>query len=141
MKSIIQLFKHLILFLVGAGAYYFIETLWDGSSHWTMALLGGICFVLIGLINEFLSWDTPIWKQALIGSVIVTILEFIFGYVLNIWLKLGIWDYSQMPFNVLGQVCLLFSVCWFFLSIVAIFVDDYLRYWLFREEEPHYKLI
>lgn len=140
MKSIMQLFKHLILFLVGAGAYYFIEVLWDGNSHWTMALLGGICFIAIGLINEFLSWDTPMWIQALIGSVIVTILEFVFGCVLNIWLKLGIWDYSQMPLNIFGQVCLVFSMFWFFLSILAILLDDYLRYWLFGEEEPHYKL-
>lgn len=126
---------------MGSGAYYFIEVLWDGSSHWTMALLGGICFIAIGLINEFLSWDTPMWIQALIGSVIVTILEFIFGCVLNIWLKLGIWDYSQMPLNIFGQVCLVFSMFWFFLSILAILLDDYLRYWLFGEEEPHYKLI
>ena len=126
---------------MGAGAYYFIEVLWDGNSHWTMALLGGICFIAIGLINEFLSWDTPMWIQALIGSVIVTILEFVFGCVLNIWLKLGIWDYSQMPLNIFGQVCLVFSMFWFFLSILAILLDDYLRYWLFGEEEPHYKLI
>lgn len=126
---------------MGSGAYYFIEVLWDGNSHWTMALLGGICFIAIGLINEFLSWDTSMWIQALIGSVIVTILEFIFGCVLNIWLKLGIWDYSQMPLNIFGQVCLVFSMFWFFLSILAILLDDYLRYWLFGEEEPHYKLI
>ena len=136
MKSIMQLFKHLILFLLGSGAYYFIEILWDGSSHWAMAVLGGICFIAIGLINEFLSWDMPMWKQAVIGSIIVTI----FGCILNIWLKLGIWDYSQMPLNILDQVCLVFSMFWFFLSILAILLDDYLRYWLFGEEEPHYKL-
>ncbi len=136
-----KLFKHLFLFLVGAGAYYFIEILWDGSSHWTMALLGGVCFIAIGLINEFLSWSTPMWIQSVIGSSIITILELIVGCILNIWLKLGIWDYSQMPFNILGQVCLLFSVFWVFLSIGAIILDDYLRYWLFKEEKPHYRIL
>ena len=125
---------------VGALLYLFIEILYRGHTHWTMGILGGACFVLIGLINEILSWETPLLVQGLIGSGIITVLEFISGVILNIWLGLGIWDYSQMPFNLLGQICLRFSVAWFFLSIVALILDDCLRYWLFQEEKPHYKL-
>ena len=130
--------KYIFLFLVGAVIYYMIEIAWDGTSHWTMAALGGGCFLLIGLINEYLRWETPLWIQSIIGATIVTVLEFISGLVLNIWLGLGIWDYSQMPFNLMGQICLPFSLAWFFLSIAAVILDDYLRYWILKEEKPRY---
>ena len=135
------LIKHFILFGIGAFLYLFIDILYRGHTHWTMGVVGGACFLLIGLINEILTWKTPLLAQGLIGSVIITTLEFISGVVLNIWLDLGIWDYSQVPFNLMGQICLRFSVAWFFLSIVAIILDDYLRYRLFGEEKPHYKIL
>lgn len=106
-----------------------------------MFILGGICFVLIGLIYEYFSWDTPLWQQACIASVIVTALEFVAGLVLNVWLGLHIWDYSKLPFNVMGQICLPFMVVWLLLSIPAILLDDWLRYWLFAEEKPRYKIV
>ena len=105
-----------------------------------MGVLGGICFLLIGMINEFLSWETPIWLQAVFGSAIITCFEFMAGCILNLWLDLGIWDYSQMPFNIMGQICLAFSIAWIGLSVLAIVLDDYLRYWFFHEEKPRYKL-
>lgn len=82
--------------------------------------------------------DTPIWLQAIIGSCIVTTGEFVSGCILNLWLGLGIWDYSNMPFNILGQICLPFSLLWVVLSACAIVIDDYERYWFFEEEKPYY---
>ncbi len=80
-----------------------------------------------------------LWKQMLIGACIVTFMEFISGYIINIKLGWQVWDYSNLPFNIMGQICLPFSIIWFFISLVAIVVDDYLRYCLFKEERPHYK--
>ena len=127
--------------VIGALLYMWVEILYRGYTHWTMGVVGGICFLLIGLINEYLSWETPLFLQSVIGSLIVTTLEVISGVVLNIWLGLGIWDYSQVPFNLLGQICLPFSIAWLFLSVVAIILDDWLRYWLFGEEKPQYKIL
>lgn len=138
--------KYLILALAGGTIYYFIEYIWKnfisigGICHWSMFLLGSLCFILIGLINEFLPWDTSIIIQGIIGSSIITITELIFGVILNIYLKLNIWNYSTMPFNFLGQICLPFSIMWIALSLVAIILDDYLRWTWFGEEKPHYKL-
>ena len=141
MKSIFyKYFKSLTLILFGGFIYYLIEILWRGYSHWTMFILGGICFVCLGIINEILTWDTPLWKQMLIGGSIITILEFITGCIVNIWLGWNVWDYSNMLLNILGQVCLPFSLLWILLSIVCIIVDDYLRYLMFNEQMPHYYL-
>ena len=58
----------------------------------------------------------------------------------HVWLGLGVWDYSGMLLNYKGQICLPFSILWIFVSIAAVVLDDWLRYWLFGEERPHYTL-
>ena len=111
-KALSLCLKYLSLFTVMGSIYYLIEIIWRGYSHVSMFILAGVCGICIGLINEILSMDTPIWLQAIIGSCIVTTGEFISGCILNLWLGLGIWDYSNMPFNLLGQICLPFSLLW-----------------------------
>lgn len=140
MNAIKNIIKYLILGIIGGFTYVIIEMLYRGHSHWSMFIVSAVAFISIGLINEFISWDMKLWKQMLIGSGIVTVLEFISGYILNIKLGWHIWDYSNVPFNIMGQICLPFSIAWFFISLIAIVTDDYLRYWLFNEEKPHYKL-
>ena len=135
-----QFLKYLILGNIGGIVYVIIELLYRGHSHWTMYLVSAISFILIGLINEFIRWDMKLWKQMLIGAAIVTAMEFISGYIINIKLGWHVWDYSSLPFNIMGQVCIPFSIIWFFISFIAIVADDYLRYWLFDEEEPRYYL-
>lgn len=132
--------KALVLWGIGGLIYICCELLFRGYSHWTMFLVGGICFLCIGAINELIPWEMPIWQQAIIGAAIVTVIEFISGCIINIGLGWNVWDYSDMPFNVLGQICLPFTAIWFLLAAIAIIFDDYLRYWLFGEEKPQYKL-
>lgn len=136
-----QILKLCILALIGGITYVLIELAWRGYSHISMFILGAFCFVLLGGINEFLQWELGFVWQMLIGAGIVTILELIVGIVVNVWLGLEVWDYSNLPFNFMGQICLPFSFAWTLLSGVTIVVDDYLRYWLFGEEKPHYKIL
>lgn len=135
------IFKHILLFFIGGLIYICIELLYRGDTHWSMAIVGGLAFVSCGLINEILSWETPLWKQSLIGGGIITALEFTSGIILNIILKWDVWDYTNYKINLLGQICLPFSIIWCLLAILAIILDDYLRYWLFQEEKPRYKFI
>lgn len=138
MKMVIL--KHSFLFVVGGFIYCMIEMLFRNHTHFSMFVVGGLCFLLCGLLNEVFSWDMLIWNQMLVCALIITVIEYVAGMVLNVWLGLGVWDYSNMPLNYKGQICLLFSLGWYFLSAVAIVLDDYLRYILFDEEEPRYIL-
>lgn len=141
-KRFIQIFlKHIILFLVGGLIYICIELLYRGDTHWSMAIVGGLAFVFCGLINELLHWQTPLWKQSLIGGGLITVLEFVSGVIFNIILKWDVWDYTNYKINLLGQICLPFSILWCILAIAAIILDDYLRYWLFQEEKPRYRFM
>ena len=64
-----QLIKTLILFLIGGTAYYAVELLYRGYSHPSMFIFGGLCFLLIGFINEWFTWEMPLishwrwWKK------------------------------------------------------------------------------
>lgn len=137
-KKCKELFKITVLFIIGGLSYCGIEIVWRGHTHWTMGVLGGLCFVIIGGLNNYIPWGMKLWKQAVIGSLIVTSCELIAGIILNLFLGLHIWDYSNIPFNLLGQICLPFTILWFFLSVICIFIDDWLRHALFHEEKPKY---
>nr|DAE24500.1 MAG TPA: endolysin [Siphoviridae sp. ctyvQ1] len=137
-KKFLKLFT---LFLIGGLTYCGIEVAWRGYTHWTMAIVGGICFIIVGGLNNYIPWEMAIWKQGIVGALFVTAMEFVVGIPLNLFLGLHIWDYSNLPFNLLGQICLPFTIVWFFLSLLCIFVDDWLRYILFKEEKPKYSMI
>ena len=135
-----QYLKTVFLLLAGGLLYVAVELIWRGYSHWTMFFLGGTCFVLIGAINELIPWCMPLWNQAIIGAAIITLLEFLTGCIVNLWLGWNIWDYSSVPLNLLGQICLPYILLWIPVSVAAIILDDWLRYGMFDEEKPHYCL-
>jgi len=95
----------------------------------------------IGLLNESVKIKMSFVSQMVLSTFIITGLELITGLIVNVWLGWDIWDYSDLPYNFKGQICLLYSVLWFFASSVAIVMDDFLRYKLFHEEKPHYKIL
>lgn len=131
--------KNLFLFLVGGFAYVGIEILARGFSHWTMFVVGGICFLLVGLLNEETP-KMPLIKQMTISCIMITIIEFVSGCILNLGLGLDIWDYSDEPFNLFGQICLKHTCYWFLLSFVAILLDDWIRHVIFHEPKQQYTL-
>lgn len=139
-KIIRRVWECFVLFAFMGELYSIIELVWRGHTHFSMYLLAGLCGMTCGLLNEVFTWDFGLVWQALIGGGLITIAEFITGLIVNIWLKLGVWDYSGLPLNIMGQICLPFYFAWVALSVAAIVLDDYIRYWYFDEEKPRYKL-
>lgn len=133
-------YKGLILFLIGGAIYYCIELLARGYSFPSMFIVGGLAFLLVGALNEYLPWKWSITTQALVGGICITAIEFISGCILNLWLGLNIWDYSQEQYQIFGQISLLHSCYWCGLSLVAIWLDDMVRWLLFHEKKPKYRL-
>lgn len=136
----LRFLKYTLLFITGAVLYYAVEVAFRGYSFFSMAVCGGICFILCDLINEKTRRCIPLVLQMLIASLEITLIEFIAGVILNICLGLDMWDYSNMPGNVLGQICPEFSLIWYFMSFIGIYLGDLIRWALFGEEKPHYHI-
>ncbi|WP_040197309.1 putative ABC transporter permease [Candidatus Soleaferrea massiliensis] len=121
-----KLKEYSVIYLIGSVGYSLIEILWRGFTHWSMAITGGLCFVLLHK-NNLKHWSSSIWTKCARGAMIITSVEFSVGCVVNLVLKLDVWDYSKLHFNILGQVCPLYSVLWFFLCIPLTFLTPVLH--------------
>ena len=117
--------KYLCLIGIGGSLYYVFEQLFRGFSHWSMFLLGGICFLFIYLQGSKIGWDEPLWKQILRCDIFVVSMEFMTGIVVNcMW-----------------QICLPFAIIFAGLCAVGIFLSSYLACYLFGEEKPVFHVL
>lgn len=133
--------KYMFLWAVGGALYYSFEILFRGFSHWSMFVLGGICFLFFYLQGHILGWSEPLWKQMIRNIIFITSLEFITGIIVNKWLGLGVWDYSGLPLHLFGQICVPFMIIFSALSVLGIFASSYLGYYLYGEPKPHYSVL
>ncbi len=133
--------RKLILFLVGFCLYITLEVCFRGYSFVLMGICGGIIFILLDCINEVLPWDTDILIQGSIGSAMITLTELIVGEGLKYLGLSQMWDYSNLPINFDGVICLPYSLLWILVSIIGIIVADAINYYVFKiMPVPYYKL-
>lgn len=130
-----------IWFLMGM-VYFVIEGIWripkGGDANVVMLPIGGLCGLLIGSINQIPKfYNMSVFKQSLIGTGIVLVIEYTAGYILNIKMGLDIWDYSDMFFNINGQICLEFGLLWLLLMPAAIWLEDFIRFKFWNEGEGY----
>lgn len=104
----------LFQFLVGGIGYVGLEFLWRGRSHISMFLAGGVCFLILGLIERR---KLSPWVKILIGAAAITTVELLAGLLVN--RDYRVWDYRQMPFQFMGQICLGYSLLWIPVSFGA----------------------
>lgn len=116
-----RIIEYTIVFCTGSIMYCLIEIIFRERTHWTMFLTGGLVFCALYFLNLALKTRSLVLR-GLIGCLIITIAEFFVGVVANLIFHLNVWDYSSLPGNILGQVCPRFSLCWFFLSVAAVYV-------------------
>ncbi|MBS5879458.1 MAG: hypothetical protein KIC63_04885 [Clostridium sp.] len=114
----------LLAFFLGGTLYVLLELLWRGRSHVSMFCAGGLALLL--LHGLFLRFALPLFAQCLVGGLVITAIEFVAGAIVNVHLKLNVWDYSKMPLNLYGQVCLPFSLLWCLLTLPISFLSGYL---------------
>jgi len=133
--AIMKIKKDLLLIFIMGALYMVLEGLWRGWTNISMLVVGGLCGYIVGKLNEQTVFYR-MWEQCLIGTVVILLIEFISGMFLNVYLQLGIWDYSDIWANLYGQICIPYAILWFLLIPFVIYVDDYLRFRLFAEQEP-----
>lgn len=134
----------MLLWTWGGTVYFLLEVVYKTISgrpeaiSWTMLVLAVILCVPVERCGAELPWDCPLWLQALCCAALVTAVELAAGVGLNLWLGLKIWDYSQMPGNLWGQICPQFAFLWWGLCFLFIPVFDWLRYAVAGGDRPTY---
>ena len=107
----------ILVFILGGAAYGLIEILYRGHTHWSMVLTGGACILTMYIMSGWLM-ETPLVVGALAGAFIITLYELCVGLIVNVRLGWEVWDYSDMPCNLMGQICPTFTTLWFLLSLI-----------------------
>lgn len=130
--------KILSLWAILGGIYFILEGIWHipagGYANIIMLPIGGLCGVCVGSINQYKKfYNMKVVYQCAISTFIILFIEFLSGCIFNLWLGLNIWDYSDHVCNLYGQICIYYGVLWFFLSPLAIWLEDTLRYKLWGE--------
>ena len=132
MNKIKYILEYTALILTYGIIYFLIECIWKQSiSDWRMFILQ----------NNVFTYDTDFVYQMIVGSLMVTLCEAIFGYQWNTVEGLEIWDYTNtIIYGVAGNVSLFFSLfAWTTLSGVVILLDDYIWHYIFKNgENPYY---
>ena len=137
----------MLLWFWGGTVYFLLEVVYKIATgnperiSWTMLLLAIMLSIPLERFGAELPWEMPLVLQAAICTVAITITELLAGLIINVWLGLGVWDYSHLPFNLRGQICLQFALIWWGLCLVFIPVFDWLRYAVQGGDRPRYKLI
>ena len=119
-----------VICLIGSVGYSLLEILWRGFTHWTMAATGGLCLTLLYRLDQKHSRE-GLFLRCLKGATLITAVEFLVGCLVNRLLTSQVWDSSSSFGNLLGQVCPLYSLLWFFLCIPVYRLTGSLRQ-LFR---------
>ena len=131
----------LVLWGIGGTIYYSLEMIFRGFSHWTMWMLGGLCMAFFGKQGVWVSWRDPLWKQVIRCTLFVGCGEFTTGIIVNKWLHLDVWDYSDQPFQLFGQICVPFLILFSGLCLLGILFSGYFLHWVYHEAKPSFHIL
>lgn len=112
-----EFFFYLSRFLLGGATYCTVEVLYRGHTHYSMFFAGGLILAIFYCLQRTRP-RLPLWLKCLVGAGIITGTELLFGLVFNRALGMGVWDYSGLPLNLWGQICLPFSLIWLGFSLI-----------------------
>lgn len=120
-------FQYVWLFIGGCYSGYIVETIWcflrNGFiesrkslvlGHLSVAYGMGVVLLTMLLVNlQDASWWKIFWVAFLSGTVV----EYICSWGQETFFGSVAWDYSNVPFNINGRVCVLYSLFWGVLGI------------------------
>lgn len=135
----------MLLWVWGGTVYFLLEVGYKSlTGHperisWTMLVLAVFLTIPVERCGAELPWECPLWTQALACASLVTAVELVVGLLLNMAFGLNVWDYSDLPLNLWGQICPQYAAVWWFLCLAFIPIFDWLRWAVVGGDSPRYK--
>ena len=112
-----------LAYSLGGAAYPLMELGFRGRSHWSMSLAGGLGMLGIHWIGTALP-SLPFLLRCILCGGWITAVELAVGCGVNLLGKQGVWDYSNQPLQLWGQICLPYSLLWMLLSAPALLISE-----------------
>lgn len=120
-------YKYIYIFFICCVVGFTVETIWclikNGYIESRQSLVYGPLSVAYGMGGVLLTAvlgkfeNSSLWKVFLISFAVGTVAEYICSLGQEIVFGSVAWDYSHLPLNINGRVCLLYSVFWGVLGI------------------------
>ena len=133
----IKPYELLYMALIGSLVYSLLEVAARGFTHWTMTVTGGFLAIVLYLMN----WHAPPHTrllQYITGAIMITAVEMLVGVADNLILHWNVWDYTDMPLNLYGQICLPFMILFACLCAVGIYLSANILHLLYGEDKPQF---
>ncbi|MDD6441920.1 MAG: hypothetical protein PUG71_07425 [bacterium] len=130
--------EYIFFWALGGCIYYGIEIAFRGFSHWSMFCVGGLVFLFCIIQGVKMEWSEGLWVQIIRGVIYAISLEFTTGIIFNKWLRKNIWDYSDQPLQLWGQICVPFAIIFSGLLLIAILLGGFLSCVIYKEPKPHF---
>lgn len=115
-----QLLWHIFRWFCGGVVFCALQLLLTGNCHWTDLAVFSLLCIPLDAVNERMPWTFPLWLQAVLGGIVLIVSQLTAGLVFNVWLGLGLWDYTSLFGNFLGQICLRYALLWLLLGRPAL---------------------
>ena len=126
----VNIYKILLILIIGSFAGVMVELLWclitNGYLESRSGLVYGPFNMLYGVGAAVLSLtlyrfrNRGRWLSFLGGFVVGSVVEYLCSWGQEALLGSRSWDYSGMPFNINGRICLLYSIFWGILGVLWI---------------------
>jgi uncharacterized protein len=126
----LDIYSYLLFFMVYAFIGWIIEVLYRsynqkkfvnaGFLHGFFVPLYGFAGISIVSFDKVIVDENVFLKLFLFGTI-VTVIEYLTGYLSEKLFKLKLWDYSDSKFNLHGRICLSFSILWAIFTIIFIY--------------------
>lgn len=126
----LNLYKVLLICFVGSFAGVVVELLWCLITHGYIESRSGLVYgpfnLLYGVGAVVLSVclfkfrNRGSWISFLGGMIVGSVVEYVCSFGQELVFGSRSWDYSHLPFNINGRICLLYSVFWGFLGVLWI---------------------
>ncbi len=126
----LNIYKILLLCFIGSFAGVVIEMIWclvtNGYIESRSGLVYGPFNLLYGVgafaltVSLYNLRNHSRWLSFLGGLVIGSVIEYACSFGQELLFGSRSWDYSDMPFNINGRICLLYSIFWGFLGMLWI---------------------
>lgn len=127
-KQNFTFFQYVWIFVAGCYGGFLVETVWclikNGYIESRKSLVLGHLSVAYGMGAVLLTLilvhfqQSKLWKIFLVAFLSGTVTE----YICSLWQEICFgsvaWDYSKLPLNINGRVCLLYSLFW---GVVGVF--------------------